>query len=231
MCYRVTGHLRARQVLGKTAFVDEVTPASPGYESTWTLRANQEKPSNNRVRRKALRNIDLGLVVGSFVGRLDGRFRGISGIRLRTYQGRAYHVNAEPQGDFRPPRGASSFVGAGSRLGRTRWVTVGRDGPASGGRDSAMSGRWGSQEVPTPHSLLPTPHSHHALGPSPAMHWSSRTTLRGPPSMPVDQSWTAAIDSRRSRMPRALAQSLDVRLEGKHSLRQEARERGMSMGS
>ena len=201
--------------------------------------------------------------MGGLVGHLDGRFRGISGIRLRTYHGRAYHVNAEPQGDFRPPRGASSFVGAGSRFGPTRWVTVGRDGPAFGGRDSERRGRaaegdakrphrtfpreaWerclrcvcaakrgndapfcarnagamaravehakgrsGTPEYrpPAPYSQLPSPHSHHAFGPSPAMHWSSRTTLRGPPSMPVDQSWASAIDSRRSRMPRALARS------------------------
>ena len=54
MCYRVTGHLRARQVLGKTAFLDDVTLASPGHESTWTVLTNQEKPSNKSSRRKAL---------------------------------------------------------------------------------------------------------------------------------------------------------------------------------
>ena len=36
-CYRVTGHLRARQVLGKTPLLDEVTRASRGYESTWSF--------------------------------------------------------------------------------------------------------------------------------------------------------------------------------------------------
>ena len=41
------------------------------------------------------------------------------------------------------------------------------------------------------------PNRSHALGPSPAMHWSSRTTLRGPPSRPVDQS-CGGHDLRRS---------------------------------
>ena len=45
------------------------------------------------------------------------------------------------------------------------------------------------------------------FGPKPAMHWSSRTTLRGPPSMPVDQSCGSAIDSSRSSRPSDLARS------------------------
>ena len=47
----------------------------------------------------------------------------------------------------------------------------------------------------------------HAFGPMPAMHWSSRTTLRGPPSDPADQSCGGAIDSNRSKMPNAAARS------------------------
>jgi len=63
--------------------------------------------------------------------------------------------------------------------------------------------------LPSPYSALASPHSPlpHAFGPRPAMHWSSRTTLRGPPSMPRDQSWRGERDSSRSRMPRALARS------------------------
>jgi len=53
-CYRVTGHLRARHVLGKTPFLDEVTRATPGYESTWKFLPDQQKPSNKCFRRNAL---------------------------------------------------------------------------------------------------------------------------------------------------------------------------------
>ena len=81
-CYRVTGHLRARHVLGKTPFLDEVTRASPGYERTWTFRRNQEKPSNKCFRRNVLAGMDLGRVMGGFVGHLDGRFRTARGVRV-----------------------------------------------------------------------------------------------------------------------------------------------------
>ena len=81
-CYGVTGHLRARHVLGETPFLDEVTRASPRYESTWRFRPNQEKPSNKCFRRKALRGMDLGRFVGGIVGHLDGLFQGLAGTRF-----------------------------------------------------------------------------------------------------------------------------------------------------
>jgi len=79
-CYRVIGHLRARHVLGKTPFLDKVTRASPGYESTWKFRANQEKPSNKWFRRNTLRGMDLGLLMDGIVGHLDGLFQGLPGV-------------------------------------------------------------------------------------------------------------------------------------------------------
>ena len=81
-CYRVTGHLRARQVLGETPFLDEVTCASPAYESSCKLRPDQQKPSNKWLRRKALPNKDLGPFVEGIVGHLDGRCEGLSGTRF-----------------------------------------------------------------------------------------------------------------------------------------------------
>jgi len=81
-CYRVTGHLRARHVLGKTPFLDEVTRASPRYESTWSFRPDQQKPSNKCFRRNALPNIDLGLFMDGIVGHLDGLFQGLPGTRF-----------------------------------------------------------------------------------------------------------------------------------------------------
>jgi len=80
-CYGVIGHLRARHVLGKTPFLDEVTRATPGHESTWRFWPDQEKPSNNCFRRNTFRGIGLGLVVGGIVGHLDGLFPGLSGTR------------------------------------------------------------------------------------------------------------------------------------------------------
>ena len=80
MCYRVTGHLRARHVLGETPFLDGVTRASPGYESTWRFRPNQEKPSNKCFRRNACRGMDLGLLMGGIVGHLDGLFWGLPSV-------------------------------------------------------------------------------------------------------------------------------------------------------
>ncbi len=55
----------------------------------------------------------------------------------------------------------------------------------------------------------PTLHVGHPqdFGPLPAMHWSSLTTFRGPPSKPVDQSWGSSIVSSWSRMSSALARS------------------------
>ena len=81
-CYMVTGHLRARHVLGKTPFLDEVTCASPGHESTWRFGPDQQKPPNKCFRRKALPNMDLGLFVDGIVGHLDGLFQGLSGTRF-----------------------------------------------------------------------------------------------------------------------------------------------------
>jgi len=79
-CYMVTGHLRARHVPGKTPFLDEVTLASPGYESTCRFWPDQEKPPNKWFRRNALRGMDLGLLMGGIVGHLDGLFQGLPGV-------------------------------------------------------------------------------------------------------------------------------------------------------
>jgi hypothetical protein len=81
-CYRVTGHLRARHVLGETPFLDEVTRASPGYESTWRFRPNQQKAPNKWLRRNTLWDMDLGMFMVGFVGHLDGGFRGLPGVRF-----------------------------------------------------------------------------------------------------------------------------------------------------
>jgi len=81
-CYGVIGHLRARHVLGKTPFLDEVTRASPRYESTWRFWADQQKPSNNSCRRNALWGIHLGLFMVGFVGHLDGGFGPLPGVRF-----------------------------------------------------------------------------------------------------------------------------------------------------
>ena len=81
-CYGVIGHLRARHVLGKTPFLDEVTGTSPGHESTWRARPGQEKPSNKCLRRNALWGLGLGRFMGGLVGQLEGRFRGLPGVRF-----------------------------------------------------------------------------------------------------------------------------------------------------
>ena len=81
-CYKVIGHLRARHVLGKTPFLDEVTRATPTYESIWNFRPNQEKPSNKWFRRNVLPGMDLGLFIVGIVGHLDGLFQGLSGTRF-----------------------------------------------------------------------------------------------------------------------------------------------------
>ena len=81
-CYRVIGHLRARHVLGKTHFLDEGTRASPGHESTWRFRRNQQKPSNKCFRRNACGGMDLGPFVEGIVGHLDGLFEGLPGTRF-----------------------------------------------------------------------------------------------------------------------------------------------------
>ena len=80
MCYRVIGHLRARHVLGKTPFLDEVTRASLGYESTWKFRPPQQKPSNKWFRRNVLPGMDLGPFIGAIVGHLEGRFQRLPGV-------------------------------------------------------------------------------------------------------------------------------------------------------
>ena len=89
--------------------MDEVAPASPGLDSTWGCRPDQEKPSNKCSRRNTCAGMDLGLFMGGLVGRLEGPFSGLFGVRFWAQHGRAYHLSAEPQGDFRPPRGASTF--------------------------------------------------------------------------------------------------------------------------
>ena len=81
-CYRVTGHLRARQVLGETPFLDEATCASPGHESTWRFWADQQKPSNKCFRRNMLWRMGLGRFLDGFIGHLDGRFWGLPGVRF-----------------------------------------------------------------------------------------------------------------------------------------------------
>ena len=78
----VTGHLRARHVLGETPFLDEVTCASRELESTWRFGSDQEKPSNKYFRRNALPGMDLGRFIVGFVGHLDGRFKGLPGVRF-----------------------------------------------------------------------------------------------------------------------------------------------------
>jgi len=68
--------------VGKTHFLDKVTCATLGHESTCRSRSNQQKPSNNCFRRKTLWGIDLGRFVDGIVGHLDGLFRGLSGTRF-----------------------------------------------------------------------------------------------------------------------------------------------------
>ena len=81
-CYRVTGHLRARHVLGKTHLLDEVTCATPRYESTWEFLPDQEKASNKCFRRNTLWGMDFGRFMGGIVGHLDGLFPAIPGARF-----------------------------------------------------------------------------------------------------------------------------------------------------
>ena len=81
-CYGVTGQVRARHVLGETPFLDEVTRATPGYESTWRFRPDQEKPSNKCFRRNTFAGKGLGRFMDGFVGHLDGLFRGLPGMRF-----------------------------------------------------------------------------------------------------------------------------------------------------
>ena len=81
-CYRVIGQLRARQLLGETPFLDEVSCASFGYERTWKLWPDREKPSNKWAQCKALADKDLGLFVDGIVGHLDERLWELPGLRF-----------------------------------------------------------------------------------------------------------------------------------------------------
>ena len=78
----LTGQVRARYVPGETPFLDEVTRASPGYESTWKSRPGQEKPSNKRLRRNVFPAMDLGGFMDELIGHLDGWFRTALGVRF-----------------------------------------------------------------------------------------------------------------------------------------------------
>ena len=77
------GHRPPARTVGpeENALFGELMRASPRCESTWKFWPDQQKPSNKWCRRNVFPGMDLGRVMGGFVGHLDGRFRGLPGTR------------------------------------------------------------------------------------------------------------------------------------------------------